>query len=85
MLFRGFGVPIVLVGHSRAASIYTNDWDVHLMPSIDFNSPVSSAPIDRLALGVGWVRPGAGSIGGTLPKFTPTLCWSAYCFEGIEE
>ena len=55
------------------------------MPSIDIATPVSSAPTDRLALGVGWVRPGAGSIGGTLPKFTPTLCWSAYCFEGIEE
>ena len=36
------------------------------MPSIDVNSPISAAPIDRLALGVGWVRPGAGGIGGTL-------------------
>ena len=88
MLFRGFGVPIVLVGHSRAASIYTNDWDVHLMPSIDFNSPVSSAPIDRLALGVGWVRPGVAGIGGTLnPSGLISYCpvYSSYAFEGIEE
>ena len=91
MLFRGFGVPIVLVGHSRAASIYTNDWDVHLMPSIDFNSPVSSAPIDRLALGVGWVRPGVAGIGGTLnPSFTLLNTYGeglngGSCFEGNEE
>ncbi len=36
------------------------------MPSIDVNSPISSAPTDRLALGVGWVRPGVAGIGGTL-------------------
>ena len=36
------------------------------MPNIDIATPASSAPTDRLALGVGWVRPGAGSIGGTL-------------------
>ena len=31
------------------------------MPNIDIATPVSSAPTDRLALGVGWVRPGVGS------------------------
>jgi len=36
------------------------------MPNSDVTSPVTSAPTDRLALGVGWVRPGAASIGGTL-------------------
>ena len=59
------------------------------MPSIDVAIPVSSAPTDRLALGVGWVRPGVAGIGGTLnpslnlgvgnPLNTPV------CFEGNEE
>ena len=58
------------------------------MPSIDVSAPVSSAPTDRLALGVGWVRPGVAGIGGTLnPSITPggiggIVC---YCFEGNEE
>ncbi|CAB4738760.1 unannotated protein [freshwater metagenome] len=61
------------------------------MPSIDVNSPVSSAPTDRLGLGVGWVRPGVAVIGGTInpsgtPRPTPrggiTMCG---CFEGNEE
>ena len=53
------------------------------MPSIDVNSPISAAPIDRLALGVGWVRPGAGGIGGTLnPSW---LGCSLLPFEGNEE
>ncbi len=57
------------------------------MPNIDIATPVSSAPTDRLALGVGWVRPGAGSIGGTLNPSAVHLnpyCWGA-CFEGNEE
>ena len=33
------------------------------MPSVDISSPASSAPTDRLALAVGWVRPGAAGIG----------------------
>ena len=57
------------------------------MPNIDIATPASSAPTDRLALGVGWVRPGAGSIGGTLNPssftFPPRL--SNTCFEGNEE
>ena len=53
------------------------------MPNIDIATPASSAPTDRLALGVGWVRPGAGSIGGTLnPSIGPFLL---SCFEGNEE
>ena len=53
------------------------------MPNIDIATPASSAPTDRLALGVGWVRPGAGSIGGTL---NPSISVCGYtCFEGNEE
>ncbi len=61
------------------------------MPSIDVATPVSSAPADRLALGVGWVRPGVAGIGGTLnpsnpsnpgAHYGPGLC---FCFEGNEE
>jgi hypothetical protein len=38
---------------------------------------------DRLALGVGWVRPGVAGIGGTL---NPSRSHSPmYCFEGNEE
>ena len=54
------------------------------MPNIDIATPASSAPTDRLALGVGWVRPGAGSIGGTLnPSISHSGSWG--CFEGNEE
>ena len=56
------------------------------MPSIDIVTPVSSAPSDRLALGVNWVRPGVAGIGGTL---TPSgYCGASFCgacFEGNEE
>ena len=53
------------------------------MPSIEIHSPVSSAPSDRLALGVGWVRPGAGAIDGGL---NPSLvCLLPLCFEGNDE
>ena len=61
------------------------------MPNIDIATPASSAPSDRLALGVGWVRPGAGSVGGTLnPSFTLLNTYGeglngGSCFEGIEE
>ncbi|CAB4694108.1 MAG: hypothetical protein F2675_00760 [Actinobacteria bacterium] len=56
------------------------------MPSFDVTSPFTSAPIDRLALGVGWVRPGVAGIGGTLNPsgYTHGAC-SAYCFVGNEE
>ena len=60
------------------------------MPSIDISTPVSSAPTDRLALGVGWVRPGVAGIGGTLnPSTSPGQCNFLappfLCFEGNEE
>ena len=57
------------------------------MPSIDIATPASSAPTDRLALGVGWVRPGAGSIGGTLnPSQSHGVGFMGFsCFEGNEE
>jgi hypothetical protein len=57
------------------------------MPNIDIATPVSSAPSDRLALGVGWVRPGVAGIGGTLNPSSAGLCnpWFGQCFEGNEE
>ena len=59
------------------------------MPNIDIATPASSARTDRLTLGVGWVRPGAGSIGGTLnPSGTfqiPIGSGLCVCFEGNEE
>ena len=60
------------------------------MPRIDVESPVSSAPTDRLALGVGWVRPGVAGIGGTLNPSgggpcVPCCSSHAVCFEGDEE
>ncbi len=64
------------------------------MPSIDVVTPVSSAPTDRLALGVGPVRPGVAGIGGTLNPSTRTpgggappggFCCGCMCFEGNEE
>ena len=56
------------------------------MPIIDIAAPTSSAPTDRLALGVGWVRPGVAGIGGTLnPSHVLSLCPVCFCFEGNEE
>ncbi len=55
------------------------------MPNIDIATPVSSAPTDRLALGVGWVRPGVAGIGGTLNPSTYCPFFSGSCFEGNEE
>ena len=65
------------------------------MPRTEIIWPVSSAPIDRLALGVGWVRPGAGNIGDTI---NPASAVSGHvtgtyavigngnrCFEGNDE
>ena len=55
------------------------------MANIDIATPASSAPTDRLALGVGWVRPGVAGIGGTLnPSVYFSKCHSV-CFEGNEE
>ena len=55
------------------------------MPSIDVVTPVSSSPTDRLALGVGPVRPGVAGIGGTLNPSTDYEAWGCSCFEGNEE
>ena len=55
------------------------------MPSIDINSPITSAPTDRLTLGVGWVRPGVAGIGGTLNPSVICGCCMCGCFEGNEE
>ena len=56
------------------------------MPSIDVVNPVSSAPTDRLALGVGWVRPGVAGIGGTInPSWPMAGPGGCLCFEGNEE
>ena len=57
------------------------------MPNIDIATPASSAPSDRLALGVGWVRPGVAGIGGTLnPSWGPgPVLAGINCFEGNEE
>ena len=54
------------------------------MPSIDIATPVSSAPTDRLALGVNWVRAG-GAIGGTLNPSNIFHNPCGVCFEGNEE
>jgi len=53
------------------------------MSKSEVSAPVSSAASDRLALGVGWVRPGVAGIGGTLNPSTVVLCCA--CFEGNEE
>ena len=56
------------------------------MSKSEVSAPVSSVASDRLALGVGWVRPGVGGIGGTLNPSFPTLqCNMGRCFEGNEE
>ena len=55
------------------------------MPNIDIATPVSSAPSDRLALGVGWVRPGVAGIGGTLTPGGGPYNLPGSCFEGNEE
>jgi hypothetical protein len=57
------------------------------MSKSEVSAPVSSVACDRLALGVGWVRPGAGSIGGTLNPSgaAPGYNYWGSCFEGNEE
>ena len=58
------------------------------MTNFNIALPVISAPSNRLALGVGWVRPGVAGIGGTLNPSIGTLLWRCSfgaCFEGNEE
>ena len=52
------------------------------MSKSEVSAPVSSAASARMALGVSWVRPGAGSIDGTLSPSQTLFCYS--CFEGNE-
>ena len=52
------------------------------MPNVYVAVPASSAPIDRLALGVGWVRPGASGIGCVVNPTSSTLGYGVcgcYC------
>jgi hypothetical protein len=66
--------------------IYPLNIRENLMSSSEIAAPASSAPTDRLALGVGWVRPGVAGIGGTLnPSGTPIVWFQGMCFEGSEE
>ena len=53
------------------------------MAKSEVSAPVSSVASDRLALGVGWVRPGAGGIGGTLNPSTLNPTFYYMCFEGM--
>ena len=56
------------------------------MSKSEVSAPVSSAASDRLALGVGWVRPGVAGIGGTLnPSGYCGASFCGACFEGNEE
>ena len=55
------------------------------MSKSEVSAPVSSVASDRLALGVGWVRPGAGGIGGTLNPSGSWGCPGYACFEGNDE
>ena len=59
------------------------------MAKSEVSAPVSSAASDRLALGVGWVRPGVAGIGGTQnpshPVLGPSVGFCCGCFEGNEE
>ena len=75
------------MAHLGAASLSTimDGKDVNLMSNIDIATPASSAPTDRLALGVGWVRPGVAGIGGTLNPLYYSRGSGAACFEGNEE
>ena len=59
------------------------------MPTFDIASPTTVAPVDRMSLAVGWVRPGATGING---KVDPSNSYNQIfmdnkcnCFEGNEE
>ena len=56
------------------------------MSKSEVSAPVSSVASDRMALGVGWVRPGAGGFDGSLnPSATYYGTNPCFCFEGNEE
>lgn len=50
------------------------------MSTSEVSAPFSSAGSDRLTLGVAWVRPGAGSFGGTLNPSSLHLHGGSACF-----
>ena len=53
------------------------------MPINHISSPAQAAPVDRLTLGLQWMRPGATGIEG---KVSPSYSSSAvFCFEGSGE
>ena len=54
------------------------------MPTNDITSPTLAAPVDRLTLGVQWIRPGATGIEG---RVSPSMFagYSSSCFEGSDE
>ena len=78
------------LGSDPSAGRYPDEKE-NSMPSVEVSAPVSSVASDRLALGIGWVRPGAGLIGGTVNPSTVSIA-VAYCcgplnfmcFEGNE-
>ena len=86
MPFGGFGVPMDKVAYlgAASASTFADAKDVNQMPRIDVVTPVSSAPTDRLSLGVGWVRPGVAGIGGTLNPSVASV-YPYWPFEGNED
>ena len=51
------------------------------MPSVEVSAPVSSAPTDRLALGISLVRPGVAGIDAALNPSSISEGYST-CFEG---
>ena len=55
------------------------------MSKSEVSAPVSSAASARMALGVSWVRPGAGRIGGTSSPSGYISAYNGSCFEGNEE
>ena len=58
----------------------------HHMPNNHIASPAQAAPVDRLTLGVQWIRPEATGIEGKVNPSTPTGHTKGYnCFEGSDE
>ena len=56
------------------------------MPNNHIAAPAQAAPVDRLTLGVQWIRPGATGIEGKVNPSTPTGHTKGYnCFEGSDE
>ena len=71
------------LGSGPSAGRYPDEKE-NSMPSVEVSAPVSSVASDRLALGVGWVRPGAGIIGCTInpSNFNGPSTYYNSCFAG---